>query len=155
MRVELDDMDKSILVELQSDGRLSDAELSQRVKASVETCADRRKQMEDAGVISHYGAVVDPRTIGQHGVSVTIASIARLTAEGVTMFENAVRAEPRITDCFYVAGSSDYVIRFAYSDPDDLELFHSGVLARLPGVVRLNSMLVLRTVVKRPSAVLF
>ena len=38
-----------------------------------------------------------------------------------------------------------------YRDADDLERIHSQVLMRLPGVVRTNSMLVLRTV-KRTTA---
>jgi len=50
-----------------------------------------------------------------------------------------------------VAGTSDYLIRFTYRDAADLERFHSDVLMRLPGVVRSNSMLVLRTV-KRTTA---
>jgi DNA-binding Lrp family transcriptional regulator len=63
-------------------------------------------------------------------------------------FEAAVREVPEILDCYYVAGSNDYLIRFAYRDAEDLERFHTDVLMRLPGVERSNSMLVLRTVKK-------
>jgi DNA-binding Lrp family transcriptional regulator len=66
-------------------------------------------------------------------------------------FEQAVRDEPRVLDCYYVAGANDYLIRFAYRDAEDLERFHTEVLMRLPGVERSNSMLVLRTV-KRTTA---
>jgi DNA-binding Lrp family transcriptional regulator len=58
---------------------------------------------------------------------------------------------PEILDCHYVAGANDYLVRFTYRDAEDLERFHAEVLARLPGVVRSNSMLVLRTV-KRTTA---
>ena len=63
-------------------------------------------------------------------------------------FEQAVRDEPQVLDCYYVAGSNDYLIRFSYRDAEDLERFHTEVLMRLPGVERSNSMLVLRTVKK-------
>jgi len=66
-------------------------------------------------------------------------------------FERAVRDEPEVLDCYYLAGSNDYLIRFVYQDAEDLERFHSQVLTRLPGVVRSNSLLVLRTV-KRTTA---
>ena len=66
-------------------------------------------------------------------------------------FEQAVRDEPQVLDCYYVAGSNDYLIRFAYRDAEDLERFHTEVLMRLPGVERSNSMLVLRTVNKTTS----
>ena len=62
-----------------------------------------------------------------------------------------MRDTAEILDCFYVAGTNDYLIRFTYHDAADLERFHSEVLMRLPGVVRSNSMLVLRTV-KRTTA---
>ena len=51
-------------------------------------------------------------------------------------------------DCFYVAGANDYLVRFTYRDAEDLERLHADVLPRLPGVLRSNSMLVLRTVKK-------
>ena len=63
-------------------------------------------------------------------------------------FEAAVKQVPEILDCFYVAGTNDYLIRFTYRDAEDLERFHAEVIPRLPGVVRSNSMLVLRTVKK-------
>jgi DNA-binding Lrp family transcriptional regulator len=59
-----------------------------------------------------------------------------------------VRDIPEILDCFYVAGTNDYLMRFAYKDAEDLERLHSNVLMHLPGVARSNSMLVLRTVKK-------
>ena len=58
---------------------------------------------------------------------------------------------PDILDCFYVAGSNDYLLRFAYKDAEDLERLHTHVLMQLPGVAKANSMLVLRTV-KKTSA---
>jgi len=72
----------------------------------------------------------------------------KLTQAAMGEFEQAVRGVPEILDCFYVAGSNDYLLRFTYCDAGDLERFHTEVLERLPGVVRSNSMLVLRTVKK-------
>jgi DNA-binding Lrp family transcriptional regulator len=56
-----------------------------------------------------------------------------------------VRSAPEILDCFCVAGSNDYLLRFACRDAEDLERLHTEVLMRLPGVARLTSMPVLRT----------
>jgi len=62
-----------------------------------------------------------------------------------------VRSSPDILDCFYVAGSNDYLIRFAYRDAEDMERFHTQVLMQLPEIARSNSMMVLRTI-KRTTA---
>ncbi len=149
-----DATDVAILRELQADGRVSNQELAQRVHLSASACLRRVKQLEESGVIAGYVALVNPRAVGQPGTSYTIVNLERLTPLAIEAFEDAVQALPSILDCFYVAGTNDYLIRFTYRDADDLERFHSQVLQRLPGVLRSNSMLVLRTVKKTTALTL-
>jgi Lrp/AsnC family leucine-responsive transcriptional regulator len=144
----LDAIDRAILRELQTDGRVSNLDLAQRVHLSPSACLRRVKQLEEAGVIDRYVALVNPRAVGQPGTSYTIVNLERLTSAAIETFERAVADLPSILDCFYVAGTNDYLIRFTYRDAADLERFHTEVLMRLPGVMRSNSMLVLRTVKK-------
>lgn len=145
---QLDAIDVAILEALQANGRLSNLELSQRVHLSPSACLRRVKHLEDSAVIAGYVALLNPKAVGAHGASFTIVNLETLGGNALDMFEQAVRDEPRILDCYYVAGSNDYLIRFAYQDAEDLERFHTDVLMRLPGVARSNSMLVLRTVKK-------
>ena len=146
--LQLDSIDRGILSELQANGRLSNVELAQRVHLSPSACLRRVKQLEDTGVIAGYVALLNPKLVGQSGVSFTIINLATMSNNLLDEFEAAVREAPEIQDCFYVAGANDYLIRFAYRDAEDLERFHTDVLMRLPGVERSNSMLVLRTVKK-------
>lgn len=146
--VQLDAIDTAILAELQTNGRLTNLELAQRVHLSPSACLRRVKQLEEAGVIDRYVALLNPKTVGQPGTSFTIVNLETLTAPVIAAFERAVRDQPQILDCYYVAGSNDYLIRFTYRDAEDLERFHTEVLMHLPGVARSNSMLVLRTVKK-------
>jgi Lrp/AsnC family transcriptional regulator, leucine-responsive regulatory protein len=146
--VKLDAIDRAILGELQAEGRLSNLELAQRVTLSPSACLRRVKALEDGGVIAQYVAIVNPRAVGKHGVSFTIINLESMNTPQLEAFERAVRDQPEVLDCFYVAGSNDYLIRFAYRDAEDLERFHSDVLMRLPNVARTNSLLVLRTVKK-------
>ena len=151
---QLDAIDRAILTELQADGRLSNVELAQRVSLSPSACLRRVKQLEDAGVIAQYVALLNPKLVGQHGVSFTIINLASMNNPLLEAFEAAVRETPEILDCYYVAGANDDLIRFAYRDAEDLERFHTEVLMRLPGVERSNSMLVLRTVKKTTALLL-
>ncbi|NRF69808.1 Lrp/AsnC family transcriptional regulator [Aquincola sp. S2] len=145
---QLDAIDRQILSELQGAGRLSNVELAERVHLSPSACLRRVKQLEDTGVIAQYVALLNAKALGQHGTCFTIINLATMNDALLKSFEQAVRDEPEILDCFYVAGSNDYLIRFSYRDAEDLERFHTQVLMRLPGVERSNSMLVLRTVKK-------
>ena len=146
--VKLDAIDRAILAQLQREGRLSNLELAQRVHLSPSACLRRVKALEDSGVIAQYVAMVNPRAVGKHGVSFTIINLETMNTPQLEAFERAVKDQPEVLDCFYVAGSNDYLIRFVYRDAEDLERFHSEVLMRLPGVARSNSLLVLRTVKK-------
>jgi DNA-binding Lrp family transcriptional regulator len=146
--VQLDAIDRAILRVLQGDARLTNVQLAERVHLSPSACLRRVRQLEEGGVIRQYVALLDPRRVGQAGTSFTIVNLERTTPETLRRFEEAVQLERAILDCHYVAGGNDYLIRFTYQDAQDLERFHTEVLARLPGVVRSNSMLVLRTVKK-------
>jgi len=146
--VQLDSIDRAILNELQQDGRLSNQDLAQRVHLSPSACLRRVKRLEETGVIAQYVALVNPKAVGKQGTSYTIINLERMTTAALAAFEQAVLASPDILDCFYVAGTNDYVIRFAYKDAEDLERFHTHVLMQLPEVARSNSMLVLRTIKK-------
>jgi Lrp/AsnC family leucine-responsive transcriptional regulator len=122
--------------------------LAERVHLSPSACLRRVKALEDGGVIAQYVALIDSKAVGQPGTSFTIVNLEKLTQAAMAEFEQAVRDVPEILDCFYVAGTNDYLLRFTYCDAGDLERFHTEVLERLPGVMRSNSMLVLRTVKK-------
>lgn len=145
---QLDATDRLILGELQVDGKLSNVELAGRVHLSPSACLRRVKRLEEEGVIAHYAALLNPKAVGQHGTSFTIINLETMSTALLEAFEQAIRDQPQILDCYYVAGANDYLIRFSYRDAEDLERFHTEVLMRLPGVERSNSMLVLRTVKK-------
>jgi Lrp/AsnC family leucine-responsive transcriptional regulator len=146
--VQLDAIDRAILNELQHNGRLSNVELAQRVHLSPSACLRRVKVLEDAGVIAGYVALVNPKAVGKQGTCYSIINLERMTTAALAAFEQAIQDSPDVLDCFYVAGTNDYLIRFAYKDAEDLERFHTHVLMQLPEVARSNSMLVLRTIKK-------
>jgi Lrp/AsnC family transcriptional regulator, leucine-responsive regulatory protein len=149
--VQLDSIDRAILAALQREGRIANQVLAERVHLSPSACLRRVKALEDAGVIAAYVALLNPRAVGRPGTSYTIINLESTQPAVRQAFEQAVQDTAEILDCHYVAGANDYLVRFTYRDAEDLERFHADVLARLPGVVRSNSMLVLRTV-KRTTA---
>ena len=152
--VQLDAIDRAILNQLQADGRLSNQTLAMRVHLSASACLRRVKALEDGGVIAQYVALLNPKAVARHGTSYTIINLESTQPAQLEAFEQAVRDTPEILDCVYVAGANDYLLRFAYRDAEDLERFHAEVLPRLPGVLRSNSMLVLRTVKKTTALLL-
>ena len=147
----LSDADKTLLRALQRDGRATNAELSAVAHMSESACLRRVKALEQAGVIERYAAIVNPAAVGRPlSVFVTLSLVSQ-AQEALANFERAVLMVPDVQECHLMAGTSDYILRVAVSDVDGLERLHSQVLTRLPGVARVVSSLVLRSVVRRSS----
>ena len=147
----LSDADKTLLRALQHDGRATNAELSAIAHMSESACLRRVKALEQAGVIERYAAIVNPAAVGRPlSVFVTLSLVSQ-AQEALADFERAVATVPDVQECHLMAGTSDYILRVAVSDVDGLERLHSQVLTRLPGVARVVSSLVLRSVVRRSS----
>jgi Lrp/AsnC family transcriptional regulator, leucine-responsive regulatory protein len=142
----IDQQDRAILRELMRDGRLTNVELAERVNLSPSACLRRVRAMEEAGLIAGYVMLLNTRLANIAGVafvSVTLKDQGRATLD---RFETASLRHPEIAECYLIAGSADYLLRVAYRDAADFERIHTKVLTQLPGVLRVQSTLTLRTV---------
>ena len=142
----IDQRDREILRELMRDGRLTNVELAERVNLSPSACLRRVRAMEEAGLIAGYVMLLNARLANIAGVafvSVTLKDQGRATLD---RFEAASQRHPEIAECYLIAGTADYLLRVAYRDAADFERIHTKVLTQLPGVLRVQSTLTLRTV---------
>jgi Lrp/AsnC family leucine-responsive transcriptional regulator len=147
----LSDVDKTLLRALQHNGRATNAELSAIAHMSESACLRRVKALEQAGVIERYAAIVNSAAVGRPLTVFVTLSLASQAQEALADFERAVMTMPDVQECHLMAGTADYILRLAVRDVDGLERLHSQVLTRLPGVARVVSSLVLRSVVRRSS----
>jgi Lrp/AsnC family transcriptional regulator, leucine-responsive regulatory protein len=144
----LDRVDKSILTELQRDGRLSNRELAERANLSESACLRRVRGLEEAGVIDRYAALVNQAKVGLPGNVFVSITLNRQEQADLAAFEDAVRRVPEVMECYLMTGQQDYLLRVAVSGTADFERLHSQHLTRLPGVARVQSSFALRTVRK-------
>jgi Lrp/AsnC family transcriptional regulator, leucine-responsive regulatory protein len=145
----LDSKDKAILAALQADGSIANAALAERVDLSESTCLRRVKILEQSGVIERYTAVLNPVKVG-----LSVSFLVRITLKGQTdkdlgAFEQAVCRVPEVAECYLTTGQADYMLRVVARSAADFERLHSKVLTKLPGVARVDSSFVLRSVVKQ------
>ena len=119
---------------------------------SESACLRRVKALEQAGVIERYAAIVNPAAVGRPLTVFVTLSLESQAQDALADFrEGRVTMVQDVQECHLMAGTSDYILRVAVSDVDGLERLHSQVLTRLPGVARVVSSLVLRSVVRRSS----
>jgi Lrp/AsnC family transcriptional regulator, leucine-responsive regulatory protein len=149
MRIEdIDDRDRAILRELMHDGRLTNADLAERVHLSPSACLRRLRILEESGLIAGYVMVLDPAAAGLPGAAFVFVTLDQQGRATLDRFEADVRRHPEIIECYLLAGSADYLLRIAYRDSGDFERIHTDILTQLPGVSRVQSTLALRTVKK-------
>jgi Lrp/AsnC family transcriptional regulator, leucine-responsive regulatory protein len=144
----IDERDRAILRLLQEDGRLTNMELAQRINLSPSACLRRVKLLEEAGLISRYVMLLDEKAAGLPGTAFVLVTLDQQGRAALDAFEAAIQQHAEVTECCLLAGAADYMVRVAYADSADFERIHTEILTQLPGVVRVQSTLALRTVKK-------
>ena len=142
----MDAIDRAILRHLQAHGRLSNLELAERVGLSPSPCLRRVRNLEAAGVISGYYAVVDPAAVGrsfQVIVHVTMGAQDRATLHA---FEAQVVKLDEVIECRRMFGDPDYLLHVAVADLAAFEKLYMERLVGLPGVARTNSQFTMKVV---------
>jgi DNA-binding Lrp family transcriptional regulator len=143
----MDEIDRKILAVLQGEGRLTVTELAGRVGLSVAPCHRRMRELERTGAIRGYRAVVDPAAVGR-GFEVLVAvTMDREDADTIVAFEAGLAAIPDVTHAERLFGEPDYFVRVATADIDAYQQLRDEKLARLPGVLRMTSTIVMKRVV--------
>lgn len=142
----LDRYSLQILAELQRDARQTVQQLSERVGLSATPCWKRIKEMEAAGVITGYTALVDREKVGLNLAVVVEANISQHSEDLVRRFEAAVAASPQIVRCLATTGQSDYIMTVLVGDIAHYERFLHDTIFKLPGVTHVRSSIVLKEV---------
>ncbi|WP_252729526.1 Lrp/AsnC family transcriptional regulator [Pacificibacter marinus] len=142
----LDRIDKRMLRLLQSNGRLTNAELATQVNVSPATCHRRTQRLFEEGYIQSVRALVAPETVGLGAVVMVGVVLDRSTPESFANFESAVLDLPMILDCHLVAGDFDYLLKIRVADMADFNRFHGEVLITLPEVRQARTFFVMKEV---------
>ena len=142
----LDRYSLHILAELQRDSRQTVQQLSERVGLSATPCWKRIKEMEAAGVITGYTALVNREKVGLNLAVVVEANISQHSEDLVRRFEAAVAASPQIVRCLATTGQSDYILTVLVAGIKEYEAFLHDTIFKLPGVTHVRSSIVLKEV---------
>jgi Lrp/AsnC family leucine-responsive transcriptional regulator len=144
----IDGIDCRILTELQKTGRISNADLSERVHLSPSACHRRVHRLEKEGYITGYVALLDRRRIGRPTTVFVEITLSGQADEVLDAFEREVARIPDVLECHLMAGTADYLLKVSAEDSEDFARIHRRYLARLPGVAQMHSSFALRTVMQ-------
>jgi len=135
----IDKFDLAILQELQADGRLTNAELAQRVGLSAAPCWRRVRALEEAGYIKGYRAEIDRHKIGLGVLAFVRVDTERATGDATRKLEDAIRRLPEVIACHYISGTGTFELQVVSQDLDTFSRFALQNLLNLPNVKDLHT----------------
>ncbi|MDQ1118099.1 Lrp/AsnC family transcriptional regulator [Pseudoxanthomonas winnipegensis] len=145
----LDRIDLNILAELQRQGRITNADLADRVGLSPSPCLARVKRLERAGYIAGYGARLDLAKLFRVQVVYTSVTLDNHRREDFDTFEAGLRSVEELTECHLVSGGFDYLLKFVVRDVAHYQSLVEGLLDRHIGISKYFSYIVIKSPILR------
>jgi Lrp/AsnC family transcriptional regulator, leucine-responsive regulatory protein len=142
----LDGFDLKLLAELQQDGRLTNAELGERVHLSASQVSRRVQRLIDEGFIERFQAVLSRQKLG---IGLTVYCLVTLkihAGDSMQAFHERVRALPEVMECQSLTGEADYVLKIVVADLKRFSDFMSEHLMKAPEVANIRSSVVLESI---------
>jgi Lrp/AsnC family leucine-responsive transcriptional regulator len=130
----LDRYDIAILRELQSEARLSNTELAQRIGLSAAPTWRRVRWLESQGYITGYRAEIDRRRIGLGVLAFVRVDAERSSGDAMRALEARILALPEVIACHYISGAGTFELQVMATDLDAYARFSVETLLNLPNV---------------------
>ena len=147
----LDDIDMRLLGELQSQGRITNVELAQRVGLTAPPCLRRVRALEEAGVIRGYHAELDPSKLGFALTVFAMVSLKSQAEDALREFEAAMKELPEVREVHMLNGEIDFILKIVAHDLQGFQEFLTSKLTPAPNVASVKTSLTIRTSKHEPG----
>jgi DNA-binding Lrp family transcriptional regulator len=147
----LDDIDRRILAELQTDGRMTNVELAQRVGLTAPPCLRRVRTLEEDGAINGYHASLNASRLGYAITVFAMVSLKSQAESDLRAFEEHVAGLPQVRECHMLNGEIDFVLKIVAHDLQEFQAFLTSELTTAPHVAGVKTSLTIRTSKHQPG----
>lgn len=144
-KIKLDDVDRRILKDLQSDGRMTNVELAKRIGISAPPCLRRVRALEDNNVIRGYHADINPDALGYSVMVFAFVGLNSQAEVDLQEFEALVNAWPEVRECHMLVGETDFMLKIVAHDWDHFQQFLTSKLTPAPNVSHVKTALAIRS----------
>ena len=142
----LDSFDRKLLSELQQDGRLTNAELGERVHLSASQVSRRVQRLIEEGYIDRFQAILSRQKLGLGLTVYCLVTLKIHAGDSMQAFHERVRALPEVMECQSLTGEADYVLKIVVADLKRFSDFMSEHLMKAPEVANIRSSVVLESI---------
>ncbi|MHB9879188.1 Lrp/AsnC family transcriptional regulator [Pacificimonas sp. ICDLI1SI03] len=147
----MDEVDRQILRHLQTEGRLTNVELAQRVGLTAPPCLRRVRALEEAGIINGYHADLEPAEL-DYGITVfAMVSLKSQAEADLQAFEKHVATLAPVRECHMLNGEIDFMLKIVARDLKGFQQFLTSELTSAPNVEHVKTSLTIRTSKRLPG----
>ncbi|MFO0046351.1 MAG: Lrp/AsnC family transcriptional regulator [Armatimonadota bacterium] len=145
MKLNIDDIDTQLLKILQSDGRITNADLAKKVGLSAPSVLQRVRALEGAGLIKSYVALLDAEKLGKKLTAFVNVSLSMHESQPIERFRKAVLEIPEVTEVYNITGDYDFMLKVQVRDMRHYEVLVREKITKIRGIAKLNTSFVLGT----------
>ena len=139
----IDAISTRILQVLSAEGRLANLDLAARVGLSPSACLRRVQELERAGIIKGYRAVLDHGKLGIGFLAYVTVGLNSHTKVAQESFERAISRASEVRECHNITGTVEYLLRVETVDLAAFKHWHTDVLGILPQVQSITTFVVM------------
>lgn len=147
----LDSVDKKILATLQSNGRITNVDLAEKVGITAPPCLRRVRALEEAGYIEGYHADLNNKTLGYTITAFVLVGLNSNSEADLSSFEEKVNGWLLVRECYLVNGEYDFILKVVARDLTEYQEFLTGELTPTPHVSSVKTAFSVRTGKKVPG----
>ena len=140
--INLDEIDRRIISELQGDGRMTNVELARRAGISPPPCLRRVRRLEEAGYIQGYHAQTDGQKLGWQISFFVIVGLESQKQTVLDGFESLVASWPEVRECHMIRGGGDFLLKLVARDA----AHENQLTAKLTGAAHVAKVQTLQTI---------
>ncbi|MEO9485831.1 MAG: Lrp/AsnC family transcriptional regulator [Ekhidna sp.] len=144
-RIKLDKIDRKILDILQSNAKITNAQLSKDIGLSPAPTLERVKKLETSGIIKSYHAKLDTDKVGLGVHTFVQVSLKGHNKKNIDAFINEINAIPEVIECHHITGSGDFILKIISSDIQSYQKLMLEKVSEIEVVDGLQSMIILST----------
>jgi Lrp/AsnC family leucine-responsive transcriptional regulator len=142
----MDDLDKKILVALQTSARMKNVDLARELGIAPSTVMDRIRRLEDSGLIQGYRGIINPEMLGLTIQAFISVSLVRHEVDLIHEFEERIRQISHVRACYHLTGTFDYLLYVVAQNQQQLGELVKQWIASIPGIGKVETFLMLSEV---------
>lgn len=139
----IDKVDRQILNLLQENSKITHKEIAEKLYLTRTPVFDRIKKLERRGIISKYVALLNPKKIERGLTVLSFISLKVHGIEPVALFQKEILKNPRVMECYHIAGNFDFFLKVVVKDVEEYQSFVLKELSEVKNISQVQSSFVL------------